>query len=260
MGDLIKKLSRQNLPTEIEFSDSIETFKDQPRFKPYVFNYDKFRIHLDDPLAFYWETRYIFDDAIYYFETKKSKPLIIDGGASIGVSTLYFKNMYPEARILAFEPDLNALKYFRQNITDNNLNDIEVIERGLFNKNGAVSYQVNETDSGKITTGGHDKILVTKLSDHLNESLDFLKLNIEGAELAVCQDLDKSGKIKLVDQLCIEWHSFAGESQNLDEVLYLLKKNGFRYYIASLSTAPLGRFTAKQDDQYYLMIYARRLL
>src|SRR5437764_6912319 len=53
-------------------------------------------------LATYHET---FVGQIYRFNTQRERPLILDCGASIGVYTLYWKLLYPTARVVAFEPD-----------------------------------------------------------------------------------------------------------------------------------------------------------
>src|SRR5262249_62206976 len=47
----------------------------------------------------------IFVREIYRFESSDDAPFIIDGGANIGASVLYFKKLYPKSRIIAFEPD-----------------------------------------------------------------------------------------------------------------------------------------------------------
>ena len=36
----------------------------------------------------------IFEEGIYHFETKSQEPIIIDAGANIGLSTLYFSKQY----------------------------------------------------------------------------------------------------------------------------------------------------------------------
>ena len=42
----------------------------------------------------------IIEKEIYKFSTDDSAPYIIDGGANIGLSVLYFKQSYPNAKIL----------------------------------------------------------------------------------------------------------------------------------------------------------------
>ncbi len=58
-----------------------------------------------DALSFYSEYVDIFKTRIYHFQTDSENPVIIDAGGCIGMSTLYFKMIYPRARITVFEPD-----------------------------------------------------------------------------------------------------------------------------------------------------------
>ena len=47
----------------------------------------------------------------YYFHTDKENPVIIDAGANIGDSMIYFKYLYPQATIYSFEPDVATFAY-----------------------------------------------------------------------------------------------------------------------------------------------------
>ncbi len=42
------------------------------------------------------------------------QPLIIDGGANIGMAVLYFKRNYPDARIIAFEPNPSGFELLKK--------------------------------------------------------------------------------------------------------------------------------------------------
>src|SRR5262245_6977657 len=51
----------------------------------------------------------IFAKASYSFHSDTDRPLIFDCGSNIGMSVLFFKKLYPTARITAFEPDPRIL-------------------------------------------------------------------------------------------------------------------------------------------------------
>jgi hypothetical protein len=144
------------------------------------------------------------------------------------------------------------------NIKNNKLNNVTVVESGLYNEDTIIKFSADNTDGGKISNTGENEISVKKLSTFINKDVDFLKLNIEGAELNVFQDLNESKKINLINELCFEWHSFSNEKQNLDKILKILTDNNFRYNISSLHGAPLGKFEAEKESQIYLMIYAKK--
>jgi FkbM family methyltransferase len=44
------------------------------------------------------------------------KPIIIDAGANIGLATLWFKAQYPEAAVIAIEPDLENFAVLKENV------------------------------------------------------------------------------------------------------------------------------------------------
>jgi FkbM family methyltransferase len=218
-----------------------------------------YKIFVQNFTSFYYEVIYIFKDKIYDFESTKKSPLIIDGGACIGMSLFYFKKKYPYAKIVAFEPSLDVFKILQKNIKDNNLKDIELLNSGLYDSNSELSFSKNNIDSGKIDNNGDIKVRVVKLSDYINEEVDFLKMNIEGAEYSVLKDLNESRKINQIKEMCFEWHSFANQSQNLDEILNILKSNNFKYYISSFSTSSFGKFKIEKNMEYFIIIYAKQV-
>ena len=66
-----------------------------------------------------------------------------------------------------------------------------------------------------------------KLDDIINDEVDFLKMDIEGAETDV---LLSSKKLDQINQMFIEYHSFHDSDQKLSQLLEVLSQNRFRYY------------------------------
>jgi len=223
-------------------------------YKTRVFEY---KIYFSDPRSFYNEFIYIFKNEMYGFHPTKANPTIIDGGGFIGTSALYFKKICPQAHITIFEPDRSALTLLRKNISENKLEDITIIEKGLYDKEGKVSFLPDNTDGGKISADGTHSIEVTQLSAHIKDGVDFLKLNIEGSELKVFEDLDKNNKLKNIKELCVEYHSFKNSEQNLDKILGILTKNNFRYYIGNFAHSPKGKYVATRT--FFLLVYAQNM-
>jgi len=67
--------------------------------------------HYHDAESFYVTYKEIAVDEIYKFHTSNPKPLIIDCGANMGLSVLYLSNLYPQAHVIAFEPEGPVLKF-----------------------------------------------------------------------------------------------------------------------------------------------------
>ena len=60
---------------------------------------------IPDGPSFYAGYREIFIQELYRFETSNPAPVIIDCGANCGLSVVYFKQLFPAAKIVAVEAD-----------------------------------------------------------------------------------------------------------------------------------------------------------
>lgn len=177
--------------------------------------------------------RAIFQRSIYQFRAKSPSPRILDVGANIGLATQFWKNLYPSARITAFEPDPSIFKILSENIKCWDLSQIECIEAAAWTKEGSVSFWSEGADGGRVQmnsqNSGEKKVKTIDLRSYLQEPIDFLKMDIEGSEaevLLACKD-----ELKNIDKMFIEYHSFKNQEQRLDEILHLLRSQGFRFQI-----------------------------
>lgn len=156
----------------------------------------------------------IFLSNEYHFDTTKSSPQIIDCGANIGMSILFFKKQYPDCTIMAFEPNPHAFALLERNVTQNNLTNIQLFNIGLSNVDGEIDFFINEnkgTMKGSFISvrGGENKISVTtkKLSTFIDvNTFDMIKVDVEGAEIQVLDDLVTQGKLEQSDRYIIEYH------------------------------------------------------
>jgi FkbM family methyltransferase len=220
-----------------------------------------------DSASFISQYSEIFTKRILNFETKNKQPYIIDCGSNIGVSILYFKNIYPNAEIIGFEPDKNIFLSLKQNIANSNLTNILLLNKGLWNQEGKIYFNEEGADGGSIlekvsehsTNTKTVEIEIISLRQYLNKPVDLLKIDIEGAESVVfedCKDL-----LKNVQKIFIEFHSKANEKQNLGSILNILTTNGFRYYIQSgsiFSSQPFIQRRLLNNFDNLLSVFAYR--
>ena len=181
----------------------------------------------------------IFIDEVYRFETSNKTPLIIDCGANIGLSLIYFKQLYPNSQIIAFEADPNIAEICRYNVEQFNFKDVDVINAAVWTEDGYMSFLPNDSLGGKLE-GGSDSsksisVKTLRLLPYLEMPVDFLKIDIEGAEVDLLLDIKDS--LDKVGLLFVEYHSSVGETQRLDLLLRVLTDAGFRYYIKEAYTA-----------------------
>lgn len=249
--------------TDIHIQDDMQDLHEYAR----AHRHGKFRVHFRgliihciDLLSFYMAGKDIFIQGIYDFTSNTPKPLIIDGGAHIGLFSLRAAQLYPSARILAFEPDPEALSLFQLNLQANAINSVTVIPAGLHDTDGTLSFS-SRGDDGNTLHGddANTTVTVTRLSRHLNHPVDFLKLNIEGSEwpvLAECGTL-----LRNVQQLVLEYHGFPELGDRLHCILQVLHDNGFRYMIhdfdAQTNAASKPPFRIAADTRYFLLVAAK---
>jgi hypothetical protein len=80
--------------------------------------------------------------------------------------------------------------------------------------------------------GDNLKVPACRLSNFIHGTVDFLKLDVEGAEHKVLHDLVQTGKIDFIRQMVIEYHHRLGQHKScLAEFLTMLEQAGFEYQV-----------------------------
>ena len=229
-----------------------------------------YSVRINDGPNFYILYKDIFVHRIYHFESRRPDPLILDCGSNIGMSILYFKHVYRQARIIAFEPDPMIFPYLQENIARNGLTNIQAVQaavaarqgtRGFYSDGKYGSCLVDHLPTDLPQGWQKYEVPCVKLQDYLTETVDFLKMNIEGAELEVLAD--SQNQLRQVREMVIEYHHLPGLSRTLHKILTLLHEEGFEYLVNDFDSetngAVLPPFRLTADTRYYLLIYARRL-
>jgi len=204
-----------------------------------------FTVHCFDYRTMHLLFRVILLRNEYYFETPKDSPVIFDCGANIGLATLFFKWLYPRSEIYAFEPDRDTFALLRRNVEANNLTGVHLYNAALSDASGTAAFYVDHARPGSPRMSLNyqrmpkDSITVETLalSEIIREQLagkelDFLKIDVEGAEDAVLRDLSVTGQLTPVKEILIEFHhKIAGERAKLGSFLALLEMQGFDYQL-----------------------------
>lgn len=186
--------------------------------------------------------REIFVRQYYYFRARTDTPVILDCGANIGMASLYFKWLYPRSMVRAFEPDPTTFGLLTQNMAQNHL-DVETFNCALWDTDADVDFFSDSNSPGSLlmstsmsqAKGKPIKVPARKLSDFIQGEVDFVKVDVEGAEDRVLGDLVQSGKIGAVRQMVFEYHHRLGRQKScLAEFLRMLEQAGFEYQIHSV--------------------------
>lgn len=193
----------------------------------------------------------IFIDCVYYFRTANATPSIIDCGSNIGMSILFFKKLYPGARVVGFEPDLDTYGRLEENIRLNNLQQVTVHNRAVSDRDGRITFYTDPDPSGSLetsilgerTSGRKHEVEAVRLSQFITEEVDLLKMDIEGAENLVMRELAAADKLTRIREMFIEYHHHFLDKDNdtLSEILQILEEHGFGYQIYSNYRIPFVR-------------------
>lgn len=213
--------------------------RDLPRFQPTESVFMGRRMTVPDACTYLGAIKEIFGKGVYRFKTSNPRPRIIDCGSNIGISVIDFKTAHPEARITAFEPDPKLFAALQKNVAVFGFADVELRQQAVWIRNETLSFHQEGGASGRIAQADDDRLVqvqAIRLRDLLNEPVDFLKIDVEGAEIELLEDL--RDRLNNVDALFVEYHSRADQPQRLDEMLRLLREAGYRYDIKEEFSAP----------------------
>lgn len=228
-----------------------------------------FTFHYIDFGNFLYAFEEIMVNKMYYFSADSRNPVIIDCGGNIGIATLFFKTLYPESTITAFEPNSAAYETFAKNIEVNDLKNVTLHNCAIYNSEGTMNFHYDSEDPGALSSSllennepkgfsGVEAVRTVSLSGLINQPVDFLKLDVEGVEDIVIEDLLNNGKLKLVKRICIEYHHHLTpvkpSQYTLSTMLKILEENGFRYHICSFLMPPY--INILKDEPQNFLIYA----
>ncbi len=193
---------------------------------------------------------YCFDDYMLEEATGTDADVVIDAGAFIGLATLKFASHYPNAHIVAVEPNPYIVDYLRLNIEMNKLGNRVVIESAaLASKSGQgvlfvpkdspvnaslyKEYAVKYGDGDVLMVNVRLKTLDDIVRDYRLNRVDVLKLDIEGEEANVVEHAVNSGVLRRmgVRMIIVEAH----REDDSSRIAGLLRGEGYSCKLRWLS-------------------------
>jgi FkbM family methyltransferase len=155
----------------------------------------------------------------------QSNRVILDVGANIGCATILFRALYPDAAILAFEPDRETFEYLQLNGRD--LTNVRCFNCGLFDCEGKTRLfkgrGTSTTNSISISvhnSAEYEEVVLTRLSRIIAEQeighISILKLDTEGAEVPILSDI--KDHLDQIEAIFLKYHSEV-DRQEIDRIL-----------------------------------------
>lgn len=131
----------------------------------------------------------IFRNLEYEIDFKLNPKVIVDCGANTGLSTIYFKNKYPDATIIAIEPESSNFDLLLKNTKG--YSNLHCLKKGIWNRDvnleianpeaekwAFITKEVEYESNNTIEAISIDRIL----EEYDIETIDILKIDIEGSE------------------------------------------------------------------------------
>lgn len=212
-----------------------------PRYAPGEVRLGPFVVEYTDLISTCPQWHDLFVRESLRFAASSPSPRVLDCGANIGLSSLYFKRLYPQARITAYEADAAIAAVCGRNLRRNGAADIEVIAAAVWIENGTVGFAHEGADSGAVVAdeagAATAAVPAVRLRDRLAaEPIDLLKLDIEGAEGTVLEDCrDVLGNVRA---MLLDLHELDPRHRQTPRVLDLLAGAGFTYTVSNMTPLP----------------------
>jgi FkbM family methyltransferase len=197
----------------------------------------KYEIWYENSDEFYELKKEIFSENCYYLELEKEDPLIVDAGAHIGMSVLYFKMLFPKARIIAFEPVGANFELLKKNVEENQLENVELYQAVVAPKSGVLRIHepVGEGawKSGAgiipkgwkgIQTNEEIKVEAVGIQEILQDKIDIFKMDIEGMEYEIIRNA--GSLIRNVKTWIMEVHP--RKDHRIEEIEKTFLQNGYK--------------------------------
>lgn len=222
-----------------------------------------FRIEYGDLRQLVQLYREVFVKSIYRANPTSPVHRIVDAGANIGLTTLFYRQQYPDAEIIAFEAHPDTFSYLEKNIGNNNIRGVSLNNVAVGDQAGTISFftstNMKNADIGASAIKGHVEyfhgtaqtreitVPCELLSDYLGTGVDILKIDIEGSESRVFLDLE--GKLDLVSNIVMEYHyHFTYSGNELSGILRALEGGSHVYTIVC------GRSRRLSKEKTYTII------
>ena len=159
---------------------------------------------------------HVFHERCYELPIGDRPSWIIDAGANVGYSTLWFAWRYPTARVIAIEPNAGNVELLERNVAS--ASTVTVIAGALMDFDGPAAvvdpgrgpdaYRVQRFDrswsGGEVIAEARCVSVDTLRRDYSIDRIDLLKLDIEGAEFDVLSASDTW--MNAVEAVVVELH------------------------------------------------------
>lgn len=212
-----------------------ETLRTLPRFVPGKIRLDGRDWCYADAAAFYNRYRAVYRRKCFAIRLNRKAPRFVDAGAHVGMVSRFWKEGFPDARIIAIEADGNLMPMIQNNLQGMEGEPVQVLNAAVWKNSLGVGFKVQGMGAGFVADGdkhssGTKQVPSITLEELVDgRTVDFLKMDIEGAESEVLRAGHEA--LRWVDRIFLEYHSRPDQHQELSEIFGILERAGFRLWV-----------------------------
>jgi len=160
---------------------------------------------------------------------------IVDSGANIGQTVLYFASLLPDARIIAYEPGGTARRWLEEGVRRNGFKNVKVEAAGLGHaasmaRLGQAGGAIQHGSWNRISASEGEEIAIASLDDELKRCncpiVDLWKLDVEGYELESLRGAAQAIAVHRIRAIYMETGSSAANS-----LAYLAEQGYTRWHL-----------------------------
>ncbi|SDK88863.1 methyltransferase, FkbM family [Maridesulfovibrio ferrireducens] len=120
--------------------------------------------------------------------------VVVDAGPWNGISGMYFSAVAEKGKVIFFEPDKQSADFIDSDIDKNGFTNCELVRKALYSKSGEVGFKHKSGGESCIANATiADTVQAITLDDlvaeHAPSGVDFFKIDIEGAEVDIADDI-----------------------------------------------------------------------
>ncbi len=165
---------------------------------------------------------------------------IVDVGANVGHSVIYWARHYPEARIEAIEPHPRHAQLLGKVVKLNRLGDRVTIHMVAAGTRDGRGFLTDDTTASALRHSAEDGAIEVPVVDFFprwgNAPIDLLKLDCEGAELGLMMD-PRFAELN-VKALVVEWHETPQAPRARERIVNRLRELGWQIEIGRENGTP----------------------
>jgi FkbM family methyltransferase len=178
----------------------------------------------------------VYKEQVYApFLVGKSNLTILDIGANIGITALYFSQF--ASKVFSLEPSTQHFNCLKHMLEFNKITNVVPIQKALFMKNSKLpfggpannktmrSLHMSTWKDGKPEEEVETITLDSLFEENKIEHVDLMKLDVEGSEIEIISSEGFRKVADKIDKIVMENHSWNG--RNPEQVKGVLDMRGF---------------------------------